>query len=75
MTKKSNNLRNAEQIAEYLNVKPVTIYSWAKAGKIPHVILSRGKRKDCIRFSQETIEAWIKKRTKGDKSWTKWDMR
>jgi PTS system nitrogen regulatory IIA component len=44
-----------EEVAEYLRVKPSTVYDWAKRGKIPAVKIGR-----LWRFESEGIEAWIK---------------
>jgi len=52
-------LWTAQQVAAYLGVKPATVYAWVKARRIPHIILSRGKRKACIRFRAEAIERWV----------------
>ena len=57
-----NSLWTPKQVAEYLGVKPGTVYSWVKQRAIPHIVLSRGFRKQCIRFRPEQIEVWIRKR-------------
>ncbi len=56
------NLWTTKQTAEFLGVRPGTVYAWVKQRVIPFVLLNRGKRKDCVRFKPETIEAWIEKR-------------
>jgi excisionase family DNA binding protein len=55
-------LWTAKEVAAYLGVKPVTVYAWVKEQRIPHIILSRGKRKKCVRFRVEAIERWVAQR-------------
>jgi excisionase family DNA binding protein len=59
-----NSLWTPRQVAEYLGVKPGTVYLWVKERRIPHVVLSRGARKQCVRFHQDEIEAWLRKQHK-----------
>lgn len=42
------------ETSEYLNVKPSTIYQWAKVGGIPHFKLGK-----MIRFKREEIDTWM----------------
>ena len=56
-------LWTAVEVAEYLAVKPATVYLWAKQQTIPFVRLTRGARKQCIRFRPEEIERWVKKKS------------
>jgi len=44
-----------KQVAELLNVKVGTIYSWVARGEVPYVRL--GKR--VVRFPQAEIEQWL----------------
>ena len=44
-----------EEVADYLRIKPSTVYEWAKQGKIPAVKMGR-----LWRFGREEIEAWVK---------------
>lgn len=44
-----------EEVAEYLRIRPTTVYEWAKSGKIPAVKMGR-----LWRFESEEIEAWVK---------------
>jgi excisionase family DNA binding protein len=49
------------KLAELLNVKPATIYSWIHEGYIPYYKINR-----LVRFKEKEIEAWLKeKRHKG----------
>jgi excisionase family DNA binding protein len=51
------NLLTVGQIAEYLQVKPSTIYQWTHQGYIPHVKL--GNR---VRFRLSQVDRWLVKR-------------
>jgi excisionase family DNA binding protein len=48
-------LLNVKEIAEFLNVKPSTLYQWAELGQIPCFKLN-----GCLRFDIEDIMNWIK---------------
>ncbi len=50
-------LMTVEEIAEYLQVKPSTIYQWTHTGFIPHVKL--GNR---VRFRLSQVDRWVEKR-------------
>jgi excisionase family DNA binding protein len=50
-------LLTVEEIADYLQVKPSTIYQWTHQGFIPHVKL--GNR---VRFRLSQVDRWIEKR-------------
>jgi excisionase family DNA binding protein len=52
-------LMNAQQVADYLNVKKNTIRIWSSAGKIPVVKLGRSAR-----YRLDAINRWINKNTK-----------
>ena len=43
-----------EDVAKYLKLKPQTIYSWAKSGKIPAAKLGKEWR-----FKRSMIEKWF----------------
>ena len=51
-------LLTVEEIAEYLKLKPSTIYQWTHQGFIPHIKL--GSR---VRFRISQIEKWLESRT------------
>ncbi len=55
----SGRLLTTPEVADLLQVKVSTVYAWAKARRLPAVILSIGKRKECIRFRRTSIEKWI----------------
>ncbi len=52
-------LLTVEEIADYLQVKPSTIYQWTHQGFIPHVKL--GNR---VRFRLCQVDRWIERRAK-----------
>ena len=43
-----------KQVAEYLQLKQSTVYTWAQEGKIPAVKVGRSWQ-----FNQSEIERWI----------------
>jgi excisionase family DNA binding protein len=56
-------LMTVNEIAEYLQVKPSTIYQWTHQGYIPHVKL--GNR---VRFRLSQIDVWIEKKAKNGRA-------
>jgi excisionase family DNA binding protein len=48
-------LLTTNQVAEFLNCKPSTVYAWAKRGEIPSIKLN-----GLLRFDSTDIEVWIK---------------
>ncbi len=48
-------LVDIKEIAEFLHVKPSTLYQWAELGQIPCFKLN-----GCLRFDMEDIMNWIK---------------
>lgn len=42
------------EVSEYLKIKPSTLYSWVKAGEIPHYHLHK-----MVRFKKEDIDVWM----------------
>ncbi len=50
-------LLTVDQMAELLQVKKSTLYSWTHQGWIPHVKVGR-----LVRFRREAVEAWLKTR-------------
>jgi excisionase family DNA binding protein len=51
------------EIAEYLQVKPSTIYQWTHQGYIPHVKL--GNR---VRFRLSHVDRWIERKSKNGRA-------
>lgn len=46
---------DVKEIAQFLNVKPSTLYQWAELGQIPCFKLN-----GCLRFDLEDVLTWIK---------------
>jgi len=64
------------EVAELLQVKTGTVYAWAKQRRLPAVVLSIGKRKECLRFRQSSIDAWIADHEReASNGFTNWDRR
>lgn len=55
-----NKLLSVKEVAEYLNVKPVTVRRRANSGEIPSIRI--GNR---IRFHKQQIDRWLLKHSKG----------
>jgi excisionase family DNA binding protein len=56
-------LLNPLQLAEILNVRPGTIYSWLSRGvDIPHVKIA-----GTVRFREKAIQDWLLKKEQGKK--------
>jgi len=47
-------LLTVPQLAEQLQIKAATLYTWAEQGSIPHLKLGR-----LLRFDPDEIEAWL----------------
>ena len=56
-------LLTAEQLAEYLQLKPQTIRDAAWRKKIPCVKLWAGKKKTLLRFKKSEIEDLVRQRS------------
>lgn len=60
----SEPLANAKDIAQLLNVKPSTVYEWARTKYIPCVPIG-----GCIRFDRTEVDKWLReKRRAGRKT-------
>ncbi|GAB4117085.1 MAG: hypothetical protein Kow00103_13500 [Candidatus Caldatribacteriota bacterium] len=46
----------AKQVAKYLQVKPLTVYQWARKNRIPAIKIGR-----IWRFKKEDIDNFLKK--------------
>lgn len=53
----------AKQVAKYLQVKPLTVYQWARTNKIPAIKIGR-----IWRFNKEVIDDFLKKESEKNKS-------
>lgn len=52
----------AKQVGKYLQVKPLTVYQWAKTNKIPAVKIGR-----IWRFKRVVIDNFLEKESKKNK--------
>ncbi len=52
----SDRLMTAKELAEYVQLNPLTVYKKVKAGEIPYIRLGRS-----IRFKKEQIDEWLEK--------------
>lgn len=57
---KANNkkLLNVKELADFLNIKVSTLYSWVNQKKIPYVKIGH-----VVRFKREEIEKWLEDRS------------
>ncbi|MBT3208551.1 MAG: helix-turn-helix domain-containing protein [Bacteroidetes bacterium] len=54
MSKESNDILTLEEVAEYLRLKPQTIYTWAQEKRIPSAKLGKEWR-----FKKSIIDRWF----------------
>jgi len=52
-------LLNVKQVAQYLQLKESTIYSWAQDAKIPAIKIGR-----TWRFRQKDLDSWLERHLK-----------
>lgn len=57
----ANTLLNVKQVAQYLQLKESTIYSWAQDGKIPAIKIGR-----TWRFRRSDLDTWLERHLKGE---------
>lgn len=55
MANKDSEWMTAEEVAEYLTVKPSTVKKWAKLGQIP-----KGYAGSLLRFNRAEINEWVR---------------
>ena len=55
-------LLNVKQVAQYLQLKPSTIYSWAQGGRIPAFKIGR-----TWRFRRTDLDAWLERHLRGER--------
>jgi len=55
-------LLNVKQVAEFLQLKESTIYSWAQDGKIPAIKIGR-----TWRFRRSDLDEWLESHLQGKK--------
>jgi excisionase family DNA binding protein len=56
-----SSLLNVKQVAQYLQLKESTIYSWAQDGKIPAIKIGR-----TWRFRRADLDGWLERHLKGE---------
>ena len=56
-----NALLNVKQVAQYLQLKESTIYSWAQDGKIPAIKIGR-----TWRFRRSDLDTWLERHLKAE---------
>ncbi|HHX63268.1 MAG TPA: helix-turn-helix domain-containing protein [Chloroflexi bacterium] len=56
-----NTLLNVKQVAQYLQLKESTIYSWAQDGKIPAIKIGR-----TWRFRRSDLDSWLERHLQGE---------
>lgn len=56
-SKKEKEIMTAKEVAEYLNLHPLTVHKYARAGKIPAFKIGTDWR-----FHKKYIERWIKEK-------------
>lgn len=61
----SETLLNVKQVAQYLQLKESTIYSWAQDGKIPAIKIGR-----TWRFRRSDLDSWLERHLKGEDALT-----
>ncbi len=54
-------LMTVKGVAEYLQLKESTIYSWAQDGKIPAIKIGR-----TWRFRRADLDAWLERHLRGE---------
>jgi excisionase family DNA binding protein len=54
----SGKLLTVKEVAERLQVKAMTVYTWKREGKLTFIKLPQG-----IRIREEWLEGWLDKRT------------
>jgi len=58
MSKKEKEIMTAKEVAEYLNIHPLTVHRYAREGKIPAFKIGTDWR-----FHKKYIEKWIKEKS------------
>ncbi len=54
-------LLNVKQVADYLQLKESTIYSWAQDGKVPAIKIGR-----TWRFRLTDLDEWLERHLQGE---------
>jgi len=56
ISEKEKRLLTLDEVAEFLHVNPMTVYSWVRDGKIPAFKIGK-----VWRFRKTEIDEWLKK--------------
>ena len=72
-------LMKVKDVAAWMGINEATIYTWAKARRLPHIVISIGPGgKECLRFRRSVLEEWLRGREREATNrggLTKWDLR
>jgi len=69
-------LLTVSSLSDWLSLSQSTIYDMVKKREIPHILISSGKRKECVRFDPDDIKEWLASRKrKTIRGVSKWDLR
>jgi excisionase family DNA binding protein len=58
-------LLNSKDVCAVLGVSPAVLSRWVHSNKVPYILLTSGKKKLVVRFREEDLEAWLKRRSRG----------
>ena len=58
-------LLTSAAVCELLTISPSTLCRMIKANRIPYILMSSGKTKKSVRFSEAELERWIERRSRG----------
>src|SRR5512142_3249349 len=53
------------EVCQLLHVSPATLSRMVASNRIPYVLMSSGKTKKTVRFSEAELERWIERRSRG----------
>ena len=56
-------LWKVEQAAEYLGIRPKTLYEWVRLGRVPYRKIGFN-----VRFDPDELEAWTESQSRGSRS-------
>jgi len=58
-------LLTSRAVCELLNISAATLSRMIKTNRIPYILMSSGKTKNSVRFSEAELERWIERRSRG----------
>ncbi|MFW6198624.1 MAG: helix-turn-helix domain-containing protein [Acidobacteriota bacterium] len=56
-------LWRVEEAAEYLGIRPKTLYEWVRTGRVPHRKLGFN-----VRFEPDELRAWVEAQAEGEEA-------